>query len=361
MIVAGLISGSSLDGLDVAVCSMKMLSEGQITHEVLFTKTFTFRDELCEKLASATSANPKELLELEVQFSKFCAESVNSICESEKYSIDYIASHGHTVFHHPENGFTYQIGNGGMMAELSQIPCITDFRQNDVALGGQGAPVAPIVENYLMSGADFYINLGGIANLSSHGKDQIVSFDNCPCNQILNRYSRLLGAEYDKDGRWAREGSIHDSVLEQLSQIEYFHQDYPKSMDNSWVHEVFYPILHQNDLSPHDALATMVEFIAIQLTKDARLFVDDLKGSGKALATGGGALNSYLMERIEYHFAQINLELIAAGEELINFKEAVLIALMGFLRIHKMPNTLPSVTGAKRPTSGGAIYWSASN
>ena len=357
MKIVGLISGSSLDGLDIAICNFA-LSDGTITYVLEKADTISFDEKLIESLKNATKLEAKELFALEVSFSQFCAEAIRSICGNDLQNIDYIASHGHTIFHHPEERFTIQIGNGGIIAEGVRKPCITDFRMNDVALGGQGAPVAPIVEQYLFPGYDFFVNLGGIANISCHSADSIQSLDTCPCNQVLNHLSQQLGQEYDKGGQLARRGLIQEGAINGLGTLDYFQLPFPKSMDNSWVTQVFLPEFSKYDLSTEDALATMVEFIAIQLQKDAALLSSGEPGQMKAFMTGGGAFNTYLLERIGHYFKQLDIDLAVPDHSTINFKEAILMALMGYLRVMKLSNTIPSVTGASRPTVGGAVYWS---
>lgn len=356
MVVLGIISGSSLDGLDIALCSFKGETPGQLDWQMEVGATVSFDVSLSERLGKATSLGAKELLQLEVDFSKFCASSINDFIERDNLKVDYICSHGHTVFHFPEDGYTLQIGKGSIIAELTGVPCIVDVRANDIAQGGQGAPVAPIVEQYLYPGYDYYFNLGGIANVSYHKEGVITSIDSCPCNQVLNHIVAQLGKAYDDKGELARNGAVSKELLAEWKKLYYFAQPFPKSMDNSWVQEVFIPIMKPHSLSHEDRLATMVEFAALQLAADCSALSGSEGGSYKGLITGGGGFNDFLVERMQAHVLAQGLALELPDNKTINFKEAILMALMGYLRIMGKDNTIPTVTGAQKPTIGGAIY-----
>ncbi len=352
----GIMSGSSLDGLDIALCKFNGLDRNKLSFSVEKAVSVSFPTELYERLKSSTSLSTSDLFKLEVSFSKFCAKSVYEHMISSSLKIDYIAFHGHTIFHFPEDGFTTQIGNGSIIAAETGIPCITDFRAKDIALGGQGAPLAPIVEHYLYPGYDLYFNVGGIANLSLHKEDCILSFDSCPCNQVLNYLSTQIGLPYDDKGSLARKGTISRALIMKWDQLDYFARPTPKSMDNSWVKEIFIEVMDKTEISREDKLATMTEFIAMRLTCDVRALIPESQRLISGFITGGGTYNEYLVERIREHMKTIPLRLVIPDEDTINFKEAILMALMGYLRVNKIQNTIPSVTGASQPTIGGAIY-----
>lgn len=360
MMILGLISGSSLDGLDMAICQFDGLTKDTLKWQVRHARTVEFPIDLVDQLRNATSLSAQDLLKLEVDFSKFCSEISLEFLDNTNESVDYISSHGHTVFHFPEDGYTLQIGKGSIIAELTQIPCISDFRANDIALGGQGAPVAPIVEQYLYPGYDVYFNLGGIANFSIHQENKIRSIDSCPCNQVLNLLIAQHGLPYDDKGMVARAGTINEQLLKDWMDLEYFKLTGPKSMDNSWVQQTFIPVMDKYQLSTEDALATMVEFSAIQLTKDiSELMIGDTTTEKRGFVTGGGAYNDFLLERMETRFQILGLSLALPPPQTIEFKEAILMSLMGYLRILKIPNTISTVTGASKSSIGGAIYIAA--
>ncbi len=350
MRVAGLISGSSLDGLDIAICTFSD-EGGQIDWQLEEHDTVAFSAELSDRLSRVGQLSTRELMETEYLFSRFCAEAVAKVKNTQ--NIDYISSHGHTALHDPSRGYSLQIGNGGTIAALSGIKCISDYRMTDVALGGQGAPIAPIVERYLFAGHQYYLNLGGIANLSIHSPSgEITSFDTSPCNQILNAEANKLGHEYDAGGAIARSGHIHRPVIDHLMAMDYFQLSGPKSLDNTWVMKTFYPELQQAELSVADSLATMVELVALCIAQH----VGHADTPQTMLATGGGAHHSYLIERINHHIAAQNCQVQLPTPAIINMKEAILMALMGYLRATEQPNTIPTVTGATRESCSGAVY-----
>ena len=356
MNILGLISGSSLDGLDISLCSFEGLTPGQIDWEMQIGRTVPFDESLRTQLSIATTLSVKELMQLEVAFSKFCTGAINDLISKHDLEVDYICSHGHTIYHFPEDGYTLQIGKGSILAELTGIPSIVDVRANDVAQGGEGAPVAPIVEHYLYPGYDFYFNLGGIANVSYHNAGIITSIDSCPCNQVLNHVVAELGKAYDDRGGLARKGQVSEQLITEWKKLDYFDHPIPKSMDNSWVQEVFIPIMSAYDLTHEDRLATMVEFAAIQLATDCKLLSGTDKGSSTGLITGGGGLNDFLVECLQSRVSAFGLTLTIPDQKTINFKEAILMALMGYLRVNGQDNTIPTVTGAQKATKGGAIY-----
>ncbi len=356
MRIIGLISGSSLDGLDVALCHFSGKSPSAVKWSLVRTETFEFSEGLLLKLKQVSSCSVIPLKKLEVEFTEFCISAIEQFLEKVEVDVDYIASHGHTVFHYPEDGFTLQIGSGALLAEGTGIPCISDLRSNDIALGGQGAPVAPIVEQWLYRGYDYYINLGGIANISVHSDSEIISFDSCPCNQVLNFVAQRKGMPYDKGGLLAQSGQPNSDLIRKMKTHSYFGLPAPKSLDNSWVHEEFITKYIDSDLSPEDLLASMSHFIADQLSDDLTRNIHKAHAPSQILLTGGGAHNHFLVDVLRSKLKG-NIKLVIPEKQTIDFKEAVLIALMGYLRVHKIPNIIPSVTGAKRPSTSGAMYW----
>ncbi len=352
MIIAGLMSGSSLDGLDIAVCEYEG-SKADLQWELIEAYTVPFDNYLANHLSQATTLNPMKLAELDSDFASFCARQIKDIAQS--FKIDYIASHGHTVYHDPTNGYSTQIGNGGVIAALSDIPCISDFRMNDIALGGHGAPIVPIVEQVLFPEVPYFLNLGGIVNISIHSED-VVAYDICPCNQVLNRLAKQLGQEYDKNGDIAASGQISPELIKSWETLPYFDKSPPKSLDNSWVLKEFYTMLDQFNIKTNDAMTTMVEFIALQISKSLK---DDLITHGskntEIMITGGGAMNKFMMQRIQLCMPE-QIEIKSVKAQLIESKEAILMSLMGYLRIIKEVNTIPSATGASRGSCTGALY-----
>ncbi|MFT4567788.1 MAG: anhydro-N-acetylmuramic acid kinase, partial [Saprospiraceae bacterium] len=239
--------------------------------------------------------------------------------------------------------------------ELTGIPTINNFRANDIAKGGQGAPLAPIAEQWIYSGYDLYINLGGIANVSYHNGELITSFDSCPCNQVLNVLAKEKGLEYDSGGNIARRGTIIEEILDESLTTDYMALPAPKSLDNTWVMNDFAPSYLDQKSAVEDRLATMTEFIAIQLSLDIkRMTAARPNDKLTVLVTGGGTHNKFLIESLDMHTGDL-IAIVKPDEMTINFKEAILMSFMGYLRMQKVPNTLPSVTGASSPTLGGSL------
>ena len=310
MKVLGLISGSSLDGLDLALCNFTGRDMSEFTWSVTHAITIDFPEQLANKLRAATSLSVVQLKKLEFEFSDFCADAISHFLNDADESADYIASHGHTIYHFPEDGFTVQIGNGALMAERTGIPCITDLRSNDIALGGQGAPVAPIVEQWIYPGYEYYINLGGIANISIHTGSRVLSFDSCPCNQVLNHIAALKGLSYDKGGNLASMGICNDDVKDRMLGDSYFRLPIPKSLDNSWVQNEFIPSYIDLGSKPEDLMATMCHFIGDQLLCDIKEHSPIKFSNSRVLASGGGSHNNFLVDLIRLKFSEIHQEIV---------------------------------------------------
>lgn len=354
--ILGLMSGSSCDGVDAAVCSFRM-HDGNLSYKLLETASFKFEDDLSLELKHAASSSAKSLNEIESKFSKFLTAQINQ--QFGHSQIDYIASHGHTVLHSPADGYTVQLGSGSLIAEGTGVKTICDFRSKDIACGGQGAPLAPLADKYLFAGNDFYLNLGGIVNISYVGADKIIGYDISPCNQMLNALSSKLGKPYDDKGLEAAAGTIHTRLLDQLLSNDYLTQTYPKSLDNSWVQDNYTSPLVDHDETIQNKLCTAVEFIAICISNDLKLISknEKIELTGKNLfCTGGGAFNDFMISRIKFHCSKLGVHTVLPADTIIEYKEAMLMSLMGYLRVQNKPNCIASVTGATKDCSGGVIY-----
>jgi anhydro-N-acetylmuramic acid kinase len=274
--------------------------------------------------------------------------------------VQFISSHGHTTFHEPANKMTGQIGCGAAIAATTGINVVSDLRAMDVALGGQGAPIVPIGEKLLLGDSQFFLNLGGIANISANlPNNNYIAFDVCPANRVLNMLVQQMGHAYDKDGAIAATGTVNNELLAQLNNLDYYQLNYPKSLANDFGTDVLYPIINNAGLSVPDALSTMVQHLAIQLKNSVALIA---KNSGislagtSMLACGGGALNGYEVQQITAALASIGVTLIVPNKTLIEFKEALVMALIGALRWREENNVLHTVTGASRSSIGGAVW-----
>ncbi len=346
MRVIGVMSGSSLDGIDLALCDFRE-ENGKVQHEVLACESLAFPEPLFARLLHISTSSGLTLAETHVQLGRFIGGSVRSFLEAH-VPAELVASHGHTAFHQPIKGFTTQIGCGAAIAALSGLPVIVDFRSKDVALGGQGAPLVPIGERDLFTGFDAYINLGGIANISIHRQGQVSGTDLCFCNQPLNYLAGLVGRSYDADGAIARSGKVNEGLLVCLREMPCLSGSTPFTLGREHFERDMMPLLNEERISIPDRLATTVEHVTMQLTKHL-----NTEGVTRCLVTGGGAFNSFLLGRMR---ARTKAELVLPDERTIAFKEAIIFAYLGWLRWHGRPNALASVTGSRSDSVGGALY-----
>lgn len=357
--ILGLMSGSSLDGLDLAHCRFTLNEEDEIlSWEILAAETLPYSPAWQERLRRLPAASALELAQTDTAYGALLGELVNVFLEKYQIQPDYIASHGHTIFHYPEQRFSLQIGDGAALAATTNYPVICDFRTQDIALGGQGAPLAPTADLYLFKEYQCCLNLGGIANLSVQTPRGYVAFDICGANQILNALVAPLGLEYDDRGSLAAGGQLIPELLQQSLSLAFFQEDYPKSLGNDWVLAHQTTAFCQYEGSVPDKLHTATRMIA-QLIADHLSMVVQKEALGPAdmnmLVTGGGAFNDFLIECIRVACGD-NVNVHIPSATIIGFKEAALMALMGLLRIRKMPNCLASVTGASKDSINGALY-----
>ncbi len=353
----GVMSGSSLDGLDITLCKLET-QNGIWKHEIIAAECLSLTSEWKNDLRDATKLSGKELWQLHTAFGKYIGESVHHFISQNniQQNIDCIASHGHTVFHFPEDGFTTQIGDGAAIAAASGITTVCDLRAVDVAYSGTGAPIVPVADKLLFKDYNFCLNLGGIANISAKKGDKILAFDVCPCNQLLDYFALQLNKDFDENGALASIGNTDEEKLQQLL-ANVFHQlSFPKSLDNSFSKINALPILESIEGSVQDKLRTAVEYIAIQLAKDFETVAAQLNitlNDSKVLVTGGGAFNQFLIERL---IALTNVQVIIPDDATVKFKEALAMALIGVLRLRGEVNVFSSVTNAKKDTVNGAVY-----
>lgn len=347
--IIGLMSGTSLDGLDIAAC--KFGRKGQNwSYEILAADTIEYDLEKRNKLRGLMEATALELTQEHFNFGYFLGDSVSGFLQNNKIKVDYVASHGHTIFHRPEFGFTLQIGNGACIAARCKLPTISDFRSLDVALNGQGAPLVPIGDKLLFSEYSHCLNLGGIANISFDDEaGKRLAFDICPVNLVMNKLAQQKGLEYDKDGLLARAGKFHEGLYAKLEKLEFYEKAGPKSIGKEWVDEAVLPLIESFDISVEDALHTFSCHIAERISA----VVNKKSATDKILITGGGAFNKFLIEQIS---RKCSVEVVVPAPEIVMFKEALIFAFLGYLRVLGVNNSLASVTGASVDSCGGAIF-----
>lgn len=339
-------SGTSLDGLDVVFVQFEKNSLNSF--KIKTSKTYWYSNDWHEKLKTGIHQKEEDLQILNADYGRLLGGFVNAFIEEFKLEeIDFIASHGHTIFHQPENGITLQIGDGQVLANETKLPVVCDFRTQDVQLGGQGAPLVPIGDRLLFGNYDYCLNLGGFSNVSyENDSNERIAFDICPVNIVLNQLSNTLGFNFDKGGKLASEGQVHDQLLTELNALDYYGQSHPKSLGLEWVQSHIFPILEKHEISIKSKLRTFVEHIAFQIGAY-------FKENTSVLATGGGVMNEFLMQRIAYYSSS---KIVVPNKEIIEFKEALVFALLGVLRMENRVNCLQSVTGARKDHSSGEIY-----
>ncbi len=345
--VIGLMSGTSLDGLDIALCTFSKEKKHWV-YKIIEAKTFAYNKTWKEKLQNAHLLNAQEFWKLHVDFGKFSAQTVNQFLKGKKYKVDLIASHGQTIFHQPHNGFTCQIGDGAAIAALTNITTACDFRSTDVALGGQGAPLVPIGDELLFSNYDACLNIGGIANISFTHKKQRLAFDICPTNLVFNFYAHKAGMPYDKGGKLASKGKVNQDLLKKLNALSFYKKLKSKSLGREWIDEKIISLLESKSISLNDKLATAIEHSAFQTARVLNHF--DITN---VLITGGGAYNTFFIERIKHY---TTCKLILPDDKTIKFKEALIFAFLGILRLRNEVNCLKKVTEASKNNCGGALY-----
>ena len=344
----GVMSGTSLDGIDLAWCRFEEHTDGVWNYQVLKADTSPYPAEFRARLANATGLSALEYCKLNVDLGEVIATRINEFVGSDEKP-NFIASHGHTVFHQPDEGLTTQIGSGAVIAARTGITTVCDFRTLDVAHHGQGAPLVPIGDELLFGQYDACLNLGGFSNISFRQNDKRVAFDISPCNMALNNLANRIGLPYDKDGEAARSGNFIQSMLEELNNLEYYSRSRPKSLGKEWFESSFLPISDKYAASApiEDCLHTVSTHIAQQIAHSIPTSAQEM------LITGGGALNRFLIEQIG-NFWPKNVRI--PDKLTINYKEAIIFAFLGILRLEQQANCLRSVTGADVNCCGGCIW-----
>ncbi len=349
-------SGSSLDGLDIVFCEFS-ISNNQLDWKLLIGETLPISEMWQARLIHLPSQSAQVYAKTHIYLGYYFGELCNTFLDKHHIQPDFIASHGHTIFHDPERRFSAQIGDGAAIAATTGIQTIDNFRTQDIALGGEGAPIAPIADQYLLKGYDFYLNLGGIVNISCNVNDQFIAFDISGANQVLNVLANEMSLPYDAGGQIAASGQLIQDLFDASNADEYLNTTYPKSLSNQWVQEKLVSIFLLHEGSIPDKLCTMIHHIGFQIQQSINQIVKKenlIKDQFKMIATGGGTYNSLLIKTIQHY--NPNIEIETPDRDIIDFKEAAMIALMGVLRLEGIPNTIHTVTGASRATISGAVH-----
>ena len=346
--VIGVMSGTSLDGIDLAHIQFRV-EDNKWSFEIIESETIGYSSDWINSLKVAVNFSINELDDLNQRYTQLLAATITDFIKTYKIdNIDAVCSHGHTVLHQPQKGFTLQIGNLPEISSLLNQTVVCDFRVQDVQLGGQGAPLVPIGDRMLFSDYDYCMNLGGFSNVSFEENGKRIAFDISPVNTVLNFYANQLGLNYDDKGSIARTGVYNENLMQELNKLDFYQKKHPKSLGFEFVIDSVLPIIESYKITTTDKLKTFVEHVALQIasalpTKKGNLFI-----------TGGGAYNDFLIERIQFYLPEIKI--IIPSAKILEFKEALIFALLGVLKIRGEINVLSSVTGAKMDHSTGNIY-----
>lgn len=353
----GVMSGSSLDGLDLAFVEFEE-NAGRWSFEILEADCLPYSQEWSERLRNAIHLSAKDYMLLHAEYGHYIGKQVVQFMQAHEmqYQVALVSSHGHTSFHIPPL-MTGQLGDGAAIAAETGLPVVTELRAVDVALGGQGAPIVPMGERLLWRDHDFFLNLGGIANLSVNKPDGYLAYDVCPANRVLNMLAGLRFQSYDKGGTMAASGKVLPELLDTLDGLPYYAQPYPKSLANDFGTDVVFPILEGSGASAEDLLCTFTEHVALQVADAVEHHLADLANPApQLLVTGGGAFNEHMVSRLRAHLEPMRVQLVVPDPVIINYKEAMIMALLGILRWREEVTVLSSVTGASRDSIGGALW-----
>tara|TARA_R110002049_G_scaffold206269_1_gene376823 strand:- start:73939 stop:75009 length:1071 start_codon:yes stop_codon:yes gene_type:complete len=347
--VIGVMSGTSLDGIDLVYATFYMDATSKWSFDIVFSETVAYDNDWRSKLSNLVGFSLEALKSVDDSYTIYLANVINQfIIKNSIKNIDAVCSHGHTALHQPNKKLTYQIGNRPELASLLNQMVVCDFRVQDMALGGQGAPLVPIGDKLLFPEYDFCINLGGFANISFDDNDERVAYDICPVNIVLNHYVKALGLGYDDEGQLASKGTIDQSLLNQLNTLDFYSENHPKSLGLEWVNKNIFPLIDSFELEINGVLRTFAEHIAIQIASEIKT-----KNRVSVLMTGGGVYNSFLLERIK---VLTDNEIMVPSKSTIEFKEALIFGFLGILKLRNEINCLKSVTGALYNHSSGIIF-----
>lgn len=345
----GIMSGTSLDGIDIILCEFNEVN-GKISHHIQCSETIDYPTNWKEKLQTAHTLNAYEFTKLDYQYGIYIGEIICSFMDKNnlnKETISFIASHGHTIFHNPTEHITCQIGDGTSIYATTGIRVIYDFRRLDITLKGQGAPLVPIGDLLLFNDYQFCLNLGGFSNISYSINNKRIAYDISPANIVLNHYTHKIGLSYDDKGSIASRGAVQMDLLSALNNLQYYKQLPPKSLGREWVEEKVLPLIDQFQYQMPDILRTYSEHIVQQVSNSIRWLE-----TGKLLITGGGAHNTFLIERLKQSTKHT---VFIPKKEVIDYKEALIFALLGWLKLNHKENVLATYTGAIRNSISGIV------
>lgn len=345
--IIGSMSGTSIDGIDLALIEFSVAND--INYKFLASKTYKYSEDWVQKLRYNPTISAADLFKLDHEYAIYSAEVINKFIQEfdlNREEINCVAHHGHTYLHRPDLGYTFQLGCSPILSDLVQLDFITDFRKEDVALGGQGAPLVPIGDLYLFKEYDACINLGGFMNISFQEGNSRTAYDLGSFNYILNHLANKLGLEYDKEGSIARSSKADSSLLEKLTKLDYYQRELPKSIGAEYAEAYIIPLVDQFETTV--AISTYTKHAALIVAKEV-----DNHSFKKILLSGGGAHNLYFIDLLQ---ELTTAEIVVSNQELTDFKEALIFALLALLKREEKINVLSSVTGSNTDHSAGILY-----
>jgi anhydro-N-acetylmuramic acid kinase len=353
--VIGIMSGSSLDGIDIVFTEL-LEQGGAWQYEIQHTACVPYDKIWYQKLQQSVFLSAKDYLLLHIEYGQFIGQEINKFIDEKnlQHQVNLISSHGHTTFHLPGKKMTHQLGDGAAIAAKTKLPVVSDLRSIDVAFGGQGAPIVPLGERLLFNEYNYFLNIGGIANISVHKLNEVIAFDVCAANRVLNMLAQKMDLAYDNEGLISSQGRLNEDLLQKLNALEYYKLPAPKSLANSFGTDIVYPLLNSFNMNVEDTLCTYIEHICVQIKNSLQAFKEDKVQY--LFITGGGAFNTFLIKRLQKNLDEINFEIVIPSNEVIKYKEALIMALLGALRWREQYTVLSSATGASRNSIGGALW-----
>ena len=346
--VVGIMSGTSLDGIDVVWS--KLCFNKTWFYEILDGKTYGYSSRWKSELQNAHKLQARDLVFLDKKLGNYIGEKINDFLNEKKIQksqVDLISSHGHTLFHEPENNLTKQIGNGAYICSTTNIKTISDFRTIDIAFGGQGAPLVPIGDQLLFGSYKGCLNLGGIANISYDFKEKRIAGDVNFANMISNYLSNKISHSFDKDGELAKQGKIDGDLILKLEELDFYKKEFPKSLGVEDFNNWYKPLFENCKASLNDQLYTSGTHLCRTIKN-----IFNVDRNDALLITGGGAHNKFWINKLK----ELKVKTVVPDLKLIDFKEALIFSLLGVLKIRNEINVLSSVTGSLKNLSSGVIH-----
>jgi len=347
-----------MDGIDLAYCELHIDESGKWSSEIKVAETIGYNEKWRLRLSKLRNQNAITVHRTDRYFGEYIGNLINDFIAENSLDVDLISSHGHTIFHQPENNVSFQIGSPSAIAGVTGIPAVANFRAMDIVHDGEGAPVSGIGDELLFADYDFCLNIGGFANISTEYDGKRIAYDICPANILLNRIAREFGKEYDENGEIAEQGRVDYDLLGDLNSIEYYEESFPKSLGREWINENFWFRVRNSDASKEDKMKTLVDHIAQQIGSNIERLAGEESSKKSVLVTGGGAFNTTLIDHIKSH---TDAEIIVGEDKMVNYKEALIFALMGVLRVRNEVNIYSSLTGAENDSVAGDLSGDFSN